>query len=268
MNSGASHAFLASLAGLSPHDDPMPFLLISLVAAVTLFGVFCVFMVVRFIRQTRMQEPLVLATDGLDFRRSYLPYLSDVTCRWIAVRGLDPALVRDAFGIHHATACSWEEGLTRASEKHLFISPPVDGWVLVVGAPLPDPGDDVDACHRFLLNLSRKLGHVQFYSTHRALSHHAWVMVEDGAVLRAYAWSGSVTWNEGAPTAAERTLGLRCLQYGDQPEDCGMDEADPFAPNAERVPALAARWSIDPAAVARNAFDERRGITGDFSSRG
>ena len=99
------------------------------------------------------------------------------------------------------------------NEKKLFISPPVDGWILVIGSALPDPAADVDACFRFVMELSRKLGHVQFFSANRVLSHHAWVQVEAGRVRRAYAWAGTTLWKQGLKTTAEADLGLKCFDY-------------------------------------------------------
>ena len=56
------------------------------------------------------------------------------------------------------------EGLLGAEK--LFIAPPVRGWI-----KLSSPGpvcrtrrDDIDACHRFVLEASRKLGQVQLFS--------------------------------------------------------------------------------------------------------
>ena len=69
-------------------------------------------------------------------------------------------------------------------------------------------------CYRFLRELSRKLGNVQFYSVNRVLNHHAWALLEDGEVYRAYAWAGETLWNEGFVTAAEKELGLVCFEYG------------------------------------------------------
>ena len=43
----------------------------------------------------------------------------------------------------------------------------------VSGAGLPDPGADVDASFRFLLDLSPKLGGLHFFSAGPLLPHHA-----------------------------------------------------------------------------------------------
>src|SRR5579872_433912 len=116
--------------------------------------------------------------------------LTEQPCRWLAVKSRNPTLVQAALNLHRATPCSWEEGLVEAREDKLFISPPVSGWVFVVGTSLPEPAEDVDACYKFLTSLSRKLGHVQFFSVNRVLNHHSWALIENGRVFRGYSWTG------------------------------------------------------------------------------
>ena len=111
------------------------------------------------------------------------------------------------------------------------------------------------------MNLSRKLGHVQFYSVNRALNHHCWALLEKGQIFRAYAWAEETLWNQGPRTAAEKELRLLCLAYGAE-VDFSLREA--LGNNCERLNQLAARWSMDPAAMAP-AMWRGRGIVGQFS---
>lgn len=188
--------------------------------------------------------------------------------RWIAVRNARPRVVQDALGLHKATPCTWEEGLSAAHEQKLFISPPVGGWVLVFGSRLPEL-DDVDRCYRFLLELSRKLGHVQYFAVDRALNHHAWVQAEQGTILRGYAWAGRTAWNQGTKTAAEIDLGLACFSYTDEPQRLLFGDTDPLVANTDKVFRLAARWSLDPTSLDRHSFVQGHGIAGELSnSRG
>ena len=181
--------------------------------------------------------------------------------RWLVVRTHDPARVQAALRLHQPTPCSWEDGLVEAREDKLFISPSISGWVLVVGAGLPGPFEDVDECYRFLLNLSRKLGQLQFFSASRVLNQHAWVLMENGRVWRAYAWAGETLWNQGLLTAAEKELDLRCFDYGSEPDFFSVK--DELAANSEKVGQLAARWSLDPAAI-RPGSCTGRGIVGEL----
>jgi hypothetical protein len=186
--------------------------------------------------------------------------------RWIAIRSTNQQAVREAFRLHNARTCSWEEGLAEAGQRKLFISPPVGSWILVMGTCLPDPHEDVDRCFRFLNDLSAKMGHVQYFLADRVLYHHAWVRAENGHTLRAYAWAGETLWNQGQPTIAEMELGLHCLEYG---ENLGNDSFPPapfIQTNTEKVLALAANWSIDPLTVDQRALGLGQGLAGEVSS--
>jgi hypothetical protein len=182
--------------------------------------------------------------------------------RWLAVRCNNAAMVQAALNLRQAVPCSWEEGLVETSEGKLFVSRPISGWVLVVGPGLPEPADDVDVCYRFLRDLSRKLGNVQFYSVNRVLSHHAWALLENGEVYRAYAWAGETLWNEGFVTAAERELGMVCFEYGCEVNVFVSREA--LAGDTEKLNQLAGRWSLDPAAMAASSW-RTQGMVGKVS---
>jgi hypothetical protein len=186
------------------------------------------------------------------------------TC-WLAIKSRNLLAVQAALGLQHVKPCSWLEGLT--GDEKLFIAPPVKGWILVMGAGLPEPGDDVDVCFRFVMGLSRKLGQVQFFSASRVLQHHAWVRAEGGKVVRAYAWAGKTLWQQGACTAAEKELGLKCFDYGELPVRVSFNEPDCLSLNVDKVPLLAARWSLDPARIDARFLQTECGIAGDPSRR-
>jgi len=164
---------------------------------------------------------------------------------WLAIRSPDPRAVRAALDLDHLAACPWVEGLTGG--HGFFISAPVKGWIIVTGSGLPNPANDPDDCFHFLTDLSRKLGQVQFFLAERVLQHHAWVKVDNGVVTRAYVWAGETLWNQGAKTAAEMDLSMKCFGYGEQPDAASWAVNEWTAGNVAKVPLLAARWSLDPA---------------------
>jgi len=241
-------------------------LLLSLLVLVLTLGAALVFLVIHWRRQAGMEQPVTTKNHNqyrarLSFRSSFLnrPYC------WLAIKSRNPLAVQAALGLNNPRRCSWAEGLVVASEKKFFISPPVDGWILVIGSALPDPADDVDACYRFVLDLSRQLGHVQFFSASRILNNHAWVKVETGRVLRAYAWAGKTLWKQGLKTVAETELGLKCFDYLEATEHTFFELPETVIANVEKVPLLAARWSIDPASIDERFFKQARGIAGEPS---
>ena len=177
---------------------------------------------------------------------------------WLAIRSASSEKVLDALGLNHSIPCSWSEGMAGAHE--FFISPRVNGWVIVTGLALPTPDDDVDACFLFLTALSRKLGHVQLFHAEKFTNHHAWARVDDGCVTRAYAWAGETVWNQGAQTISETRLALKCFSYGDISVTNEIAEM-----NFEKVAALAARWSLDPATVDERLLNQAGGTAGELS---
>jgi hypothetical protein len=168
----------------------------------------------------------------------------DQPVRWLTVKSSNPAAVQAALNLIHPTPCSLEEGLAEAHDDKLFISPPIGGWILVLGSRLPDPAEDVDRCFRFLTEVSRKLGQVQFFSSSSVLNYHCWALTEKGRIYRAYAWAGETIWNQGPVTAAERDLDLICFDYGAEVNVFSAREA--LAANCAKVCPLASRWGVDP----------------------
>ena len=179
---------------------------------------------------------------------------------WLAIKSRDPFAVQAVLTLTNPKLCFWSEEL--ATQQQLFIAPPVNGWVLVIGDGLPCPNTDVDVCFRFLLALSRKLGRVQFFQADRVLHNHAWAWLESGRVSRAYAWAGLTLWNQGVKTPMEKALGLKCFDYDEYVSTVAWRVDDLLAANVEKVRLLAARWSLDPAAMDARFWEQGQGIAG------
>lgn len=181
---------------------------------------------------------------------------------WLAIRGQSLDAVQKALGISNPKPCSWAAGFS--GETPLFIAPPVKGWILVTGSGLPDPSEDIDRFFRFIVGLSRKLGHVQFFSAFPALQHHAWVQAEAGRVVRAFVWAGTTLWKQGKTTPAEKQLDLQCPEYGEELQSA-LFALEPVGANTEKVPLLAAQWSLDPAGVDASVVTDRPGVAGELA---
>lgn len=189
---------------------------------------------------------------------NFLPARMDVPPRpacWLAIRSVSTEAVKTALQLNRAAPCSWLEGL--AGSHEFFISPRVHGgWVIVTGLGLPHPGDDVDATFLFLTALSRKLGHVQFFYAEKLSRHHGWARLDDGCVTRAYAWTGETVWNQGLETLPETEAGLKTFAYG---EPATLEAESNF----EKIPHLAARWSLDPVEVKLDSPRRSIGLAGE-----
>ena len=116
----------------------------------------------------------------------------------------------------------------------------------------------MDATFLFLTALSKQLGHVQYFYASRLMQHHAWARLDDGCVTRAYAWTGETVWNQGNETLPESEAGMKTFAYGDDTATFGDAEI-----NFEKVPQLAARWSLDPAEVKLNSVRAATGLAGE-----
>jgi hypothetical protein len=125
----------------------------------------------------------------------------------------------------------------------------------------------VDACFRFVREVSRKMGQVQFFMASGILQHHGWVKLEGGRVLRAYAWAGKTLWQQGHPTPAENELDMKSFGYNEAPERTSFEQPDVVATNVEKVPLLAARWSLDPARIDERFLERARGVAGEPGRR-
>src|SRR5438128_1552651 len=137
----------------------MPALLLLLFLSAVAVGAGIVLFIFRLLarNQTRRKAPPELDFNAFLYSR---PSWVRRPASWLAIKSCNLLSVQSALGLHNPKPCSWTEGL--AGEQKLFIAPAVKGWILVIGSGLPDPSEDVDACFRFVVDLSRKLGQVQF----------------------------------------------------------------------------------------------------------
>lgn len=181
-----------------------------------------------------------------------LPCAFGYKMSWVAVQTRDTARLIEALRMEEARSVNWSVGIgtiysDRIGLKHVFVTPPIDGWSLIVGLSLPHPMGNgfEDHCAPFLVDLSRQFGKVQYYVSVPELEYYGWVVLRDGRLNRGFACSPEgVIWNRGPVTADERGIGLAMFDMrvvGD-----GYDENHAWAVREEHVIELARRWSLDP----------------------
>lgn len=182
---------------------------------------------------------------------------------WLALRTHAPDRVGDALGLMEITAVPAESGIRRATAKKdsrdpnwVFVSEPVDDWVLAMGDALfrfaeqepPDFGS-------LISRLSEELQcEVQFFCTHRVIEAHGWGRARRGDLRRAYLFLGEAgrkMVDLGDKSAEEGDLGFAFFDPS-APEAAGdsyWDREDLRYPDESDVLRLASRWSIDPSEV-------------------
>ncbi|HEX4403616.1 MAG TPA: hypothetical protein VH560_02230 [Polyangia bacterium] len=176
---------------------------------------------------------------------------------WLAFKGTTTQAVAKALDLREVAPVGWTAGLVGAYAGRVFVTPPVDGWVLATSTRFPDAGGgpSTDAATPLMARLSHEFDEVQYFSTHEDIGWNAWARYVNGAVVRKYAYLGAqgiILWNEGDPTPEERALNLdfnaKAVRDGAVPE-----EANVFA--------LAAKWSVDPSSLGQR-LDPGVGLAG------
>jgi hypothetical protein len=165
---------------------------------------------------------------------------------WLAVRSGDPLPVARELGLVGVQSVDWREGMALASADRsvprAFLTPSVDGWVLVAFSGEPPEAAESGA---ILERLSRLFGEAQRFASHRVVSYVEWQRYVDGAALRRYAYDGS-----------------RDEVLLDAGRSDPLEPADPFEADEETVIELARSWSVDPTALDDREHPSERGLIG------
>jgi hypothetical protein len=176
---------------------------------------------------------------------------------WLAIRTRDTGAVIDALDVRTgAEPANWRSGLGTVYHAHegagrLFISPPVNGWTLVVSQALPNPASRrfVDKTIPLISLLGDRFVEVQYFASFPDLDFFAWARLIDGRLVRAFAINDEgVVWNRGRPTREEAALGLKRFEMRGvrgRKDDVG-DEIVMY-PTEAHILQLALKWSLDPA---------------------
>jgi hypothetical protein len=221
---------------------------------------------------------------------------------WIALKTSDPLAVIDALELEAAKPANWDSGLPAAykTESRVFVSPPLSGWILVVGNSLPYPtnqshDDNGRKFDAMFARLMKQFDDVQLYGSHRAVDFVTWARALNGKPVRIFSWTGSegvVLQNVGEQTPDEARLGIANLT-GLSPAEAGDEifrlageqDAEKEAlvatglllrealkrvretsgsafPDETDVINLAGLWSIDPSRLAEHDHSPGLGFVG------
>lgn len=157
---------------------------------------------------------------------------------WLCVKADSTETVIEKLGLKNAVKCSWRYGFANLNYG-TFISPVLDGWVLVIGWGYDIATEDPAR----LDEVGSMFAEVQFFSSHRVSDYYTWVRYIGGVKVRAYGWcggDGEVFANEGKPTAEEVSLGFTNFLPNSEAD---WDKYD--TPDEEAVIKIAAAWGID-----------------------
>jgi hypothetical protein len=175
---------------------------------------------------------------------------------WIAIRTRDTAAVLAALDLHQGVEpANWRTGLGAVYDPvigagRVFVTPPVNGWTLVVGQALPSPSSRrlVDKTLPLIGRLGEHFVEVQYFASYPDLDFYAWVRVIDRRLVRAFAINDEgVVWNKGRPTKEELALGLKRFDMrGVRGRKGDTGDEIVLYPTEDHMLSLALKWSLDP----------------------
>lgn len=174
--------------------------------------------------------------------------------QWITVRCEVIQEVVNSLRLVHPRPANWQQGIESAySLKGVFVAPPLNGWIAVVGFGAKDfVGKDSVSVAKQRIESASKVFHVSCsFATHRVTEYHHWMRAEEGRVMRCFAYlgeRGEVLCDEGPLTAAEQTLSFGKLPRGQ------------WQPDQDDVMKIASGWSYDPSKLASSSGPATLGV--------
>lgn len=181
-------------------------------------------------------------------------------CTWLAIRTENIQKISELLKLKRTSVCNWKYGINKAYDNSIFICPPIDGWVLVVGNKLPD--GDGNEIQELLITLSKEFQEAQFFATHRVTEYHCWIKALNGKIIRLYSFLGESGENisvEGKPTEFEKKYNL-INTFSKEAEDSSyFERKDLTTPDEEFIMQVADNWSINPMTL-DNRIDVPKGL--------
>ncbi|MCL2526983.1 MAG: hypothetical protein FWE42_01095 [Defluviitaleaceae bacterium] len=177
-------------------------------------------------------------TLNIDNNEPDLPEPFGYKMTWYAIKDESPHAAIEKLSLKVVHESNWRNGIGYAyrSPGNIFVSPLIEGYVLILGL---FEYDDVKK-HALLFN------DLYYFGTHCVSEYQAWAKFSQGQVIRGYCYMGEcgeVLWNEGNITAEEEALG-----FGRFPSNTDETLADDFDyenfPDEEDVLAIAKAWSV------------------------
>jgi len=167
-----------------------------------------------------------------------LPFGSKM--QWIAIKTDYREQVAAILKLNNLELANWSNGLEKASENHVFLTPNIDGWILVVGWGL----GEIWKQPKLLEQLSREYGEAQFFLTHSGAHSHTYIRYANGEMTRhLHCEEGEILSNEGTLTVAESSLDLSNA-----------------LPNENLIFKIADEWSVNPNLLNQAQYADVEGL--------
>ncbi len=160
--------------------------------------------------------------------------------QWIAVKTDYREQVAATLGLTNLELVNWSNGLEKAGDNHVFLTPNINGWILAVGWGL----GEAEKQPALLEKLSREYGEAQFFLTHSGAHSHTYMRYANGEMTRHFhSEEGEILTNEGTPAKAESSLDLTNS-----------------LPDENLIFNIANEWSINPNALNQAQYADLEGL--------
>ena len=172
---------------------------------------------------------------------------------WFAIPTEDSAGVIRAFGFKNGMPANWATGVRTVYSDlgHAFVTPPIDGWTLVVGLGLPsfDTEEMTREFLAFIDTVAASFPDFYYFGTHRVVDFHGWMRVSNGKIQRAYAYlgeRGETLYESGTKSDEEIALGFNFFDERSQEASSEgyFGREDLRYPNEKDVVRISAAWTI------------------------
>ena len=184
---------------------------------------------------------------------------------WLAVKTNDMNAVALALGLREPGWAPWKEAIELAYSYdadfrswHWMVTPPIQGWVLVMSLALIDrhfDRQDVrEEFHASLSQLSEKFGEVQFFGTYRVSGIDAWGRWMNGHCLRLVSFDAhrGLEQHGNAQSSTEAELLIPEIHT------CNGEEYEFVYLGEDKVVAMAAEWSLDPTQLDAHSAETKK----------
>jgi hypothetical protein len=131
---------------------------------------------------------------------------------WMAVKTEKLNDVAAFLKLQNSRPVSWSKGIELAYDRNakvVFVTPPIKGWVLIVGWSVVSDAEPVKSFYNTTEKMSAQFNEVQAFASHRVVEYHLWMLARHGHVVRSFAYvgeRGELLDNVGSLTDAEQKL--------------------------------------------------------------
>lgn len=179
---------------------------------------------------------------------------------WLAIKTEENLKIADILNLK-VKPINWANGVKVGCSGKTFITPPINGWTLVLGANFEDFEEKNNL--KTLKKLSIEFEECQAFSTYRSVTYHAWAMLKEGDIIRAVRYfveEENPFVVIGKRTAIEESINFKIPTLEEmQNEDYWENEIFTI-PDEKMVMTIAESWSINPATLDQRKNLEKLGF--------